>query len=417
MEATQPARLGDFEFDAIIKRPETLSSKIPDYATEEGYSASDHICLGAVTLDVTAVISNAPITWADRHPASSSRVQSAVEELRQLWEKRTPMTFTAGGDSYENVCIESVTFPKEESNSERIELKLKQVSINSTETANISIKYARGGTSKKNTGASQKSTSTAKSSSSGKSSSRSSILCSGAKAIKLDVQGAYAHTKQELVMKILQKEIPGATWLLAVVKCLLAMAPGEGLLIGGYLEAWLFNLVASYMLVKVMSYAKVRRGASTRFVTRSGSYMDDLVLFGRRWADIQSAARKLTKWALTELGLTIKNEWVRVDFLSAAEEHQRKHLTGAAKGCPGLDMAGYVMHRTYTTIRPRIFLRARRQYIRAKADVSRNGYVPVWRSYKLVSYNGYFDWTKSRAISEALKQKKLFTAAKVAIRV
>ena len=61
MEATQPARLGDFEFDAIIKRPETLSSKIPDYATEEGYSASDHICLEAVTLDVTAVISNAPI--------------------------------------------------------------------------------------------------------------------------------------------------------------------------------------------------------------------------------------------------------------------------------------------------------------------------------------------------------------------
>ncbi len=145
--------------------------------------------------------------------------------------------------------------------------------------------------------------------------------------------------------------------------------------------------------------------------------MDDLVLFGRRWADIQSAARKLTKWALTELGLTIKNEWVRVDFLSAAEEHQRRHLTGAAKGCPGLDMAGYVMHRTYTTIRPRIFLRARRQYIRAKADVAQKGYVPVWRSYKLVSYNGYFDWTKSRAISETLKQKKLFTAAKVAIRV
>ena len=233
----------------------------------------------------------------------------------------------------------------------------------------------------------------------------------------LSITKSYAHTKQAVVMDILRREIPSATWLLAVINCLLAMAPGEGLLIGGYLEAWLFNLVASYMLVKVLSYAKTRRGASTPFVTRSGSYMDDLVLLGRRWADIQSAARKLTKWALAEFGLTIKTEWVRVDFLSAAEEHQRRHMTGAAKGCPGLDMAGYVMHRTYTTIRPRIFLRARRQYIRAKADVSRNGYVPVWRSYKLVSYNGYFDWTKSRAISEALKQKKLFTAAKVAIRV
>lgn len=233
----------------------------------------------------------------------------------------------------------------------------------------------------------------------------------------LSITKSYAHTKQAVVMDILRREIPSATWLLAVINCLLAMAPGEGLLIGGYLEAWLFNLVASYMLVKVLSYAKTRRGASTPFVTRSGGYMDDLVLLGRRWADIQSAARKLTKWALAEFGLTIKTEWVRVDFLSAAEEHQRRHMTGAAKGCPGLDMAGYVMHRTYTTIRPRIFLRARRQYIRAKADVSRNGYVPVWRSYKLVSYNGYFDWTKSRAISEALKQKKLFTAAKVAIRV
>lgn len=75
-------------------------------------------------------------------------------------------------------------------------------------------------------------------------------------AVKLDVQGAYAHTKQAVVMDILRREIPGATWLLAVINCLLAMAPGEGLLIGGYLEAWLFNLVASYMLVKVLSYAK-----------------------------------------------------------------------------------------------------------------------------------------------------------------
>ena len=51
----------------------------------------------------------------------------------------------------------------------------------------ISIKYARGGTSKKNTGASQKSTSSAsaKSSDGSKKSSRSSILCSGAKAIGL----------------------------------------------------------------------------------------------------------------------------------------------------------------------------------------------------------------------------------------
>lgn len=236
-------------------------------------------------------------------------------------------------------------------------------------------------------------------------------------AVKLDVKGAYAHTKKELVIKILKREIPKAAWIIAVVKCLLDMSAGTGLLIGGYLEAWLFNLVASYMLVKVLSYRKVRRGESKPLVVRCCSYMDDLALFGRRWADLQSAARKLTKWALAELGLTIKLQWVRVDFLSATEEHCRRRLTGAAKGCPGLDIAGYIIHRTYTTIRSRIFLRARRQYLRAAADISMMGHVPSWRAFKLVSYNGYFVWTKSRKTSQNLKRKKSFTAARVSIRV
>lgn len=235
-------------------------------------------------------------------------------------------------------------------------------------------------------------------------------------ALKLDVKGAYEHTKQELVLAILQYEIPRAAWLLAAVRCLLAMSPNGGLLIGGYLEAWMFNLVASYILVRILGYVKTRRGVPVPLVVRSGSYMDDLVLMGRRWADIQSAARKITKWVKDTLHLTIKDSWVRVDFLSPAEEHRRRHLKGAAKGCPGLDMAGYVMHRTYTTVRPGIFKRARRQYMRAGADLKRGHFIPLYRSYRLISYNGYFKGTKSRAAAEALNQQKLFKSAKWAVR-
>lgn len=161
---------------------------------------------------------------------------------------------------------------------------------------------------------------------------------------------------------------------------------------------------------------KTRRGVSVPLVVRSGSYMDDLVLMGRRWADIQSAARKIAKWVKDTLHLTIKDSWVRVDFLSPAEEHRRRHLKGAAKGCPGLDMAGYVMHRTYTTVRPGIFKRARRQYMRAGADLKRSHFIPLYRSYRLISYNGYFKGTKSRAAAEVLNQQKLFKSAKWAVR-
>ena len=48
MAATQPAKLGNIEFDAIIERDETMSSDVPEYATEVGYSVADNVCLKPV---------------------------------------------------------------------------------------------------------------------------------------------------------------------------------------------------------------------------------------------------------------------------------------------------------------------------------------------------------------------------------
>lgn len=233
--------------------------------------------------------------------------------------------------------------------------------------------------------------------------------------LKMDVKSAYQNTSHAVVMGILEHEIPHAAWLLAVVRSLLAMAPHGGLLIGGYLEAWLFNLVASYLMRQLLSYAKARRSARLPLVQRCCSYMDDLGLFGRRWADMQSAARKITKWAKDVLGLTIKPKWMRVDFLTVEEERARRHLKGAAKGCPGFDMAGYRMHRTYTTIRRGIFKRIRRQSLRAADDLRKTGRIPLYRSYRLISYNGYFVGTKTSGAAAELEQRHLFKAAKWAV--
>ena len=234
-------------------------------------------------------------------------------------------------------------------------------------------------------------------------------------AEKLDVKSAYKSTAPEVIMKLLLRDVPATAWVMPVALCLMRMSQSGGLLIGGYLEAWLFNLAASYMLAKVMGYSKERRGEKRPLVVRAANYADDFALLGRRWADIQSAANRLAKWAAKELGLTIKPDRPRVDFLTAAEEHERRHKTGAAGGCPGLDMAGYVMRRTYTTIRPGIFLRARRQYLRARADVEDRGHIQLWRAKKLISYNGYFKRTKSRKARARLNQKRLTWAARCAV--
>ena len=179
MLAKQPASLGGFEFDAIVKRSETMTCDVPEYATEEGYSITDNICLKPRELEIEAIITNSPVTWAEQHAASSSRVETMVEELRQLWLKKTPVSFTAAGDSYENMCITSITAPRtvEDGSSTRLTIKLKQASIN--------VKYIRGGTSKKNTGAGQKSSSSTSGTQKDEKATKSSILCSGAKAIGL----------------------------------------------------------------------------------------------------------------------------------------------------------------------------------------------------------------------------------------
>lgn len=134
------------------------------------------------------------------------------------------------------------------------------------------------------------------------------------------------------------------------------------------MDAWLFNLVMSYVLRYMLSLEKVRRGTRQRLVVALVAYADDVAIMGRRLADLRSAARTAAKWTLKTFGLTFKPGGDEVAFLSIEEEHRRRHLTRpAARGCPGLDIVGFVIRRTYTTVRRAIFRRARRQYLRAGA--------------------------------------------------
>ena len=66
-------------------------------------------------------------------------------------------------------------------------------------------------------------------------------------------------------------------------------------------------------------------------------------------------------------------------------------------------MMGYVVHRTYVTIRPRVFLKARRQYLRATRDLEKTGRVPLYRAFKLTSFYGPFKNTNSRKAQEQIE--------------
>lgn len=235
-------------------------------------------------------------------------------------------------------------------------------------------------------------------------------------AAKVDVHHAYQSCSGEAVMKLLHEDIPRAIWQLALVAALLAMDPDGALLIGSYLSAWLFNYVMQRFLRHLLEMAKIRRGAAKRLINRLLSYMDDVAAFADRLADLLMALKHGGKWLSKELGMELKPEKTVVSFLTIDEERRRrKEKRPAARGCPGLDMMGYVVHRTYTTIRPKIFLRARRQFLRAARELEEKGTIRLFRCRRLTSYNGVFKNSDSRKAQEHLHVPELVKIAKKTI--
>ena len=226
-------------------------------------------------------------------------------------------------------------------------------------------------------------------------------------AKKTDVKHAYNSLLYAVCIGIIRQAIPAARWILVTLMALARNAPGGHLIIGGYLDAWLFNFVMSYAVRYILSLCKERRGHKVPLVVRVVTHMDDFGLLGRREADIKSATRKLARWMEKELRLTLK-PGKETKFLSVEEEHRRRKESSPAKrGCPCLDMGGFRMHRTYTTVRKCIYLRARRAYLRAGKDARRRGRMDIRRAYRIGAYYGYYKNTSSRRARDRLDVDKL----------
>lgn len=227
-------------------------------------------------------------------------------------------------------------------------------------------------------------------------------------AHKKDVRHAYPSLMYAVCIDLLKKEIPAAAWIFAVLQAMAEIAPGGHLIIGGYIDAWLFNFAMSYALRYVLSLRKVRRGQSVPLVVCAVTHMDDFGLLGRRMADVVSAARSLARWMLKNFGIELKPGGEKVDLLTYQEEHARKHApTLGGRGCPGLDMGGFVMHRSYTTVRPCIYLRARRAYLRAGREVEKSGTLQEKRAHRLTAYYGYYKNTNAETARAKLGTDKL----------
>jgi hypothetical protein len=140
----------------------------------------------------------------------------------------------------------------------------------------------------------------------------------------------------------------------------------------------------------------IRREKSQKLVKSIVCYADDFTIFGY-FSELKKAMKKATRWAKATLGITIKSVWqiYKVQSFENEKMLEKLHAKGNRKRTPGVDMMGFVVRRTYTIIRKRIFRRIRRQLLRAERNIKQTRKIPWWRAAKLMAYKGWIKHSDS----------------------
>ena len=235
-------------------------------------------------------------------------------------------------------------------------------------------------------------------------------------AIQCDVRQAYPSTRVDMIMGLLHRDIGKNKTLLWLVEAVMSNYPNGCLLIGGFLSAWLFNYVMSYVIRHLTAQAKIRRGKRLPMVCGIVSYADDFVAFGHA-SNLERAIKRTSRWASGTLGLEIKAAWRVIRLASFDDEKRMKALRGdgSCHRTPGVDMVGFVVRPTYTIVRKRIFKRIRRQVIRASRNLDQLGYVPWWRAQKIIAGWGWLKASDSRKFCKKYRINQILKASRASV--
>ena len=99
--------VGALQLDALIEATTELAANVTQYAVEEGAPIADHIGVESERLSLSGVVSGASVVlFGD---SGKSKLVQAKALLRQMHEKREPITIVSGLDFYADYAITNCT--------------------------------------------------------------------------------------------------------------------------------------------------------------------------------------------------------------------------------------------------------------------------------------------------------------------
>ena len=231
--------------------------------------------------------------------------------------------------------------------------------------------------------------------------------------VKTDDVEAYASTMYDKIIEVLRKEIPRAKWILKCMEVLARYAPGGHLIIGGYLDAWLFNYMMSYAMRYVLSLRKSRRDNQIPMVIRAVTYMDDMWLGGSAKTALIMAVKLLTEWLWATYHIRMRTTTGVIRLATVKEEKERKkNKSKASRHAAMIDMGGYKISRTHITMRRRNAKKVIRCFKRAQEEYTKTGTIKRQRAGRIIAFNGMVQNSDSYEFCQKYNVYKLLRVAK-----
>lgn len=256
--------------------------------------------------------------------------------------------------------------------------------------------------------------------------------------IKADVRHCYPSIPHNRLRELLHRDLKKCDDLLYLFDLFIdfyeewpnpeAEAPNLGILIGSPVSKDLCNYYLSYAyhyadekLVKKIC----RRGRETvkRLIKHQIFYMDDITMYGSNKKDITQALEILMKYMKDFLGLILKWTWAKSKSMYEGKDER---IHGNI-----LDYMGFRFHgstvkikryfgrevkvrKVWTTIRRRIFLKARRKLSLFERCVRRKVKVSIKRARSITSL---FGWYKNSNMVRYRKRNKIDRLMKIARKI
>lgn len=190
--------------------------------------------------------------------------------------------------------------------------------------------------------------------------------------VKLDITKCFPSMRLETFMKFFKRDCGNKAiiWLWGELLKSHKVQEYEGFMIGALPSESAAQYLMSFLYRYATGLHKERNGKQIKLISHALYFMDDQIYFGSNRKDLKMAVRKIIKFAKDELGINIKPNWQ----ICCIDETP-------------LDAMAFVIHAdAVVTVRPRVFIRARRMMLR----FIRTQRMTIEQARRLCSYKGYF---------------------------